>query len=530
MNMIKLFGCLLIALSAFLSLAANAAKPNLVLLPIDVSQQDVELESEYGSALQQGLQKRYTVFYGAAVEKELEKEYSKIDCDAETCNQNVAIAFNGELIADSSVKNIKGGYLLKLVIRNVLTSEVIETQSVPCRGCDSFSVIDYLKKMGSGADESRKTTITRSGSTASIAATNTDQHAILIFDTKPTGAEISINGTAAGRSPYQGLNHKVGEKIQAKITLKNYRPYEVTLDLQQAITQLEPIVLERGQGQVLVASNPFKENATVYVNGLAKGKAPLSLTLLAGQQSIQIKTESEGTKVKKIEIKDRDISQLVLDFVVPGREKNKKFIDQYTKEIAGLDKEIAVVNDKITRNERGMADFPGLAANFEPKISFLIQQKEKYINQRKELNIKIKNLKGGDSEQLQSFTNRVETIIDSAKKGSVFTVSAVATCSFAEIFGKYKADKSICSRRALDKAKTIAEEKYSPVEMAQEFKLRGGDDIHKYYSVEVSVVKKDKDNTWIKMEPRSEQYKAKFTGKMLVKPTFNKEILKHLAM
>ncbi len=529
MKMIKRFGYLLIVLSAFLTLAANADKPNLVLLPIDVSQQDVELESEYGSALQQGLQKRYTVFYGAAVEKELEKEYSKIDCDAETCNQNVAIAFNGELIADSSVKYIEGGYLLKLVIRNVLTSEVIETQSVPCRGCDSFSVIDYLKQMGSGADDSRKTTITRSGSTASVTATNIDQHAILIFDTRPTGANISINGTAAGLSPYQGLNHKVGETIQAKITLTNYRPYEVTLDLQQAITQLEPIILERGQGQVLVASNPFKENATVYVNGLAKGKAPLRLTLLAGQQNIQIKTKSESTKVEKIDIKDRDDRQLVLDFIMSDREKNKEFIDQYTKEIAGLDKKIQQIGDDITRNKTGLENFPELAVNFNPKISALTQQKEKHINQRKGLSIKIKKLKGGDSEQSQSFTSRIEKIIESAKKGHVFTVSAIATCSFTEIYGKYKNDKSVCLRRALDKAKTIAEEKYSPVEMAQEFKLRG-DDIHKYYSVEVSVVKKDKDNTWLKIEPELEQFKAKFTGKMLVKPIFNKETLKHLAM
>ena len=48
-------------------------KPNLVLLLMDVSAQEADYESEYGSALQEGLQQRYTVFYGAAVEKELEK-------------------------------------------------------------------------------------------------------------------------------------------------------------------------------------------------------------------------------------------------------------------------------------------------------------------------------------------------------------------------------------------------------------------------------------------------------------------------
>ena len=80
-----------------------AAKPVLVLFPIEVNEADAEYEDEFGSALQQGLQSRYKVYYGPAVEKELEREYQKIDCNAERCAQNVAIAFNGELIADASL-------------------------------------------------------------------------------------------------------------------------------------------------------------------------------------------------------------------------------------------------------------------------------------------------------------------------------------------------------------------------------------------------------------------------------------------
>jgi hypothetical protein len=42
---------------------------NLVLLSIDVSERDAYLEVEYGAALQEGLQNRYTVFYGPSVER-----------------------------------------------------------------------------------------------------------------------------------------------------------------------------------------------------------------------------------------------------------------------------------------------------------------------------------------------------------------------------------------------------------------------------------------------------------------------------
>ncbi len=190
------------------------------------------------------------------------------------------------------------------MIRNVLTSEVVETQTVPCRGCDSFSVIDQLKQMGSGATDSRKTKITSSGSTSSDAATNTGQRAILVFDTQPTGAAISINGESVGTSPYQGVNYKTGDKVLINITKENYRSHELTLELQQVITQLNPIVLEQGQGQVLITSEPFKKNTTVYINGQEKGLAPLSLLLAEGTYDIQLKTNAESTQIKTVAIKD----------------------------------------------------------------------------------------------------------------------------------------------------------------------------------------------------------------------------------
>jgi len=61
-----------------------AELPNFGLLPIETSDDVRQYETEFGSALQEGLQSRYTVFYGSVVERELEKEYSKLDCTAES--------------------------------------------------------------------------------------------------------------------------------------------------------------------------------------------------------------------------------------------------------------------------------------------------------------------------------------------------------------------------------------------------------------------------------------------------------------
>jgi hypothetical protein len=127
-----------------------AAKPRVVLLPVSVSEQDASFEDEFGAALQQGLQGRYEVYYGSAVEKQLEREYQKANCTPETCAQNVAIAFQGELVGDASVSRVGNGYALKLVIRNVLNGKAVETRTQTCRDCDALQVIEQLQKLAAG--------------------------------------------------------------------------------------------------------------------------------------------------------------------------------------------------------------------------------------------------------------------------------------------------------------------------------------------------------------------------------------------
>ncbi len=152
-------------------LSAQAfSKDVLVLFPVEVSAADADLAGDYGSALQEGLQSRYKVFYGPAVEADLEKEFQKIDCDVERCAQNVAMAFNGELVADASAKKLAGGYSLKVVITNVLTNELVETKTHRCRSCDAFAVMDAFVLMGSGQEANKNNTSVASMHSNSVIA------------------------------------------------------------------------------------------------------------------------------------------------------------------------------------------------------------------------------------------------------------------------------------------------------------------------------------------------------------------------
>jgi formylglycine-generating enzyme required for sulfatase activity len=293
--------------------AQAADKPNLVLLPIEVEQNEYRLESEYGSALQEGLQKRYRVFYGAEVEKKLEKEYQKKDCNAESCRQNVAIAFNGELIADASVKRVADGYVLKLKIQSILSGEAIETRTEPCAGCNELAVIALLKQIGANEKiEAAGSRVVANGSAPRAVQTN--QAAILIFDSQPSGAEVMIDGKTVGKTPYQGLSHTLGDTLSAKVLLAGYRPYDMSITLNQPITQLEPLKLELGQAFVTIVTDPFTPDAVVYVDGQAQGKAPLQLTLNTAAHEIHAQADSRKTDVQSIRLDDGENKQVILAF------------------------------------------------------------------------------------------------------------------------------------------------------------------------------------------------------------------------
>ena len=188
-------------LLAVVSLAARAQdKPNLVLLPIEVQNDELELSGDFGTAIQSGLQSDYRVFFGRDVETELVKIYQKleqkIDCDAGLCNREVALAFNAKLVADSSVRKVSGGYMARLHIRNVRTGEVVRSSTLPCKGCDAFELMERLPALGRSSGSAASTSSVVQQSNQSVAAVS-NQRAILIIDSQPSGANISINGKSS---------------------------------------------------------------------------------------------------------------------------------------------------------------------------------------------------------------------------------------------------------------------------------------------------------------------------------------------
>ena len=127
--------------------AAYAAKPPLILMPVQGKGLTTQDRDNYRIALQEGMSSRYTVFGGAEVEKKLQK-YSAKTCDANQCLQEVAIDFQGELIGRLVVTPSGEGYVLAVEIKNIFDDKVIESRNIPCEGCNSFAVMRKLKDLG----------------------------------------------------------------------------------------------------------------------------------------------------------------------------------------------------------------------------------------------------------------------------------------------------------------------------------------------------------------------------------------------
>jgi hypothetical protein len=136
------------------SQAIQADKERLVLMPLRVSEADTKLLGAMNTALVQGLQERYNVYFGSQVEKTAHEIFlkethavGKTECDEVRCMQGIAQAFNSELIATANITKQEDGYFVALSIQNIVSNKVILSRSLPCQDCSAYKVVDKLKEL-----------------------------------------------------------------------------------------------------------------------------------------------------------------------------------------------------------------------------------------------------------------------------------------------------------------------------------------------------------------------------------------------
>jgi len=141
----------------FQTQAAPAAKENLVLMPLRVAAEDSGLQGAMETALVEGLQLKYKVFSGEQVAQKARAVFlkesrntSKKECDETRCMQDIALAFQAELIATANVAKQEGSYFLAISIQNIFDNKVEYSKSLTCENCSKVQMIAKIKEL-SGA-------------------------------------------------------------------------------------------------------------------------------------------------------------------------------------------------------------------------------------------------------------------------------------------------------------------------------------------------------------------------------------------
>lgn len=135
-----------------------STKERLVLMPLRVPEEDKNLTGAMEAALVKGLQQKYDIFSGEQVSQKAHEIFMKEnrntahkECDETKCMQNIAMAFQAELIATANVTKQDGSYFLALSIQNIFDNKVIQSESATCEKCTAVQVVGKLKELGGGA-------------------------------------------------------------------------------------------------------------------------------------------------------------------------------------------------------------------------------------------------------------------------------------------------------------------------------------------------------------------------------------------
>ena len=151
---------LFISLSPQLTFAdssnTESGKPRLVLMPLRLGAELQKIQGAMETSLIEGLQEKYEVFAGERVRQKASEIFKREtvkaldahkDCDETRCLQNVAAAFQSELITIANVTKVQDGYLLALSITNIFDEKSVYSKSSTCKDCSNFQLIVKLKEL-----------------------------------------------------------------------------------------------------------------------------------------------------------------------------------------------------------------------------------------------------------------------------------------------------------------------------------------------------------------------------------------------
>ncbi|TBH20773.1 PEGA domain-containing protein [Thermus thermamylovorans] len=132
--------------------------------------------------------------------------------------------------------------------------------------------------------------------------------ATLVVDSRPSGAEVYLNGRLQGRTPLT-LPVNPGRQ-EVELRLAGHQPYRVAVNPRpgervQVFAQLVP---EPRQGTLSLASNPA--GAEVYLDGALRGRTPLSLSLPEGRYGVELRLPGHEPYRAQVQVRRGETTRL----------------------------------------------------------------------------------------------------------------------------------------------------------------------------------------------------------------------------
>jgi hypothetical protein len=136
--------------------------------------------------------------------------------------------------------------------------------------------------------------------------------ATLVVDSRPTGAEVYLEGRLQDRTPLRLTLNEGTYRVELR--LPGYEPYQATVRVERGretrlVASLRPI----RTGELYLEARP--EGAEVYVDGRLVGRAPLRVSLEAGLHEVRVVAPGYGEYRAQVEVRPGESLRLVVELV-----------------------------------------------------------------------------------------------------------------------------------------------------------------------------------------------------------------------
>jgi formylglycine-generating enzyme required for sulfatase activity len=224
-------------------------------MPLRVPEEERSIAGTMETALVEGLQLKYIVFSGERVAQKAHEIFMKEsrnvahkECDETRCMQNIAEAFQAELIATANVTKLAGGYFLAMSIQNIFDNKVEYSKTLTCENCNAFEVVNKLKELSGTFGASQIATSIEPHSETEVPLSHRQKlRSLSKFRDCPTCPEMVVIPT--GR-------FEMGSQKQESGHFDNEEPVHlVSIDQAFAIGKTE---ITQGQWNEIMGDNPSK--------------------------------------------------------------------------------------------------------------------------------------------------------------------------------------------------------------------------------------------------------------------------------